>query len=59
MERNEYMREYLNDPAKKKRHHEVVYKSHAKNFVKKFATNEDMEELISIFNTRNGEKGND
>lgn len=53
------MREYLNDPAKKKRHHEVVYKSHAKNFVKKFATNEDMEELISIFNTRNGEKGND
>lgn len=50
----EYSREYLKDPEKKKRHNEVVYKSHAKNFVKNFATEDDMNELFRIFNERQG-----
>ena len=52
MERNEYMRNYFKDPENKERHKRVVYKSHAKNFVKNFATYEEMEELMNIFNER-------
>ena len=52
MERNEYMREYFKKPKNKERHKRSVYKSHAKNFVKNFATERDMNELISIFNER-------
>ena len=52
MERNEYMREYLKDPYKKERHNKSVYKSHAKKFVKEFATEYDMNELHRIFNER-------
>lgn len=50
--RNDYYREYFKDPDKKQRHKRSVYKSHAKHFVKHFATDEDIEELVSIFNTR-------
>ena len=50
--RNDYYREYFKDPDKKQRHKRSVYKSHAKHFVKHFATEEDMKELVSIFNTR-------
>lgn len=50
--RNDYYREYFKDPDKKQRHKRSVYKSHAKHFVKHFATDEDMKELVSIFNTR-------
>lgn len=50
--RNDYYREYFKDPDKKQRHKRSVYKSHAKHFVKHFATDEDMRELVSIFNTR-------
>ena len=49
MERNEYMRNYFKDPENKERHKRAVYKSHAKNFVKNFATKDDMDELVSIF----------
>lgn len=52
MEKNAYMREYLKDPKNKEKHKRVVYKSHAKNFVKNFATEEEMKELVSIFNER-------
>lgn len=50
--RNDYYREYFKDPDKKQRHKRSVYKSHAKHFVKHFATDEDMKELVSIFNAR-------
>lgn len=52
MERNEYMREYFKKLENKERHKRAVYKSHARNFVKNFATDEDMKELVSIFNER-------
>lgn len=52
MERNEYMREYFKKPENKERRRKLVYKSHAKNFVKNFATEEDMNELNRIFNER-------
>jgi hypothetical protein len=52
MERNEYMREYFKKPENKERRKKLVYKSHAKNFVKNFATEEDMNELNRIFNER-------
>lgn len=52
MERNEYMREYLKNPYNKERHNKSVYKSHAKKFVKEFATEYDMNELHRIFNER-------
>lgn len=52
MERNEYMRSYFKKPENKEKHKRVVYKSHAKNFVKNFATDKEMEELVSIFNER-------
>ena len=48
------MREYLKDPEKKKRHNKSVYKSHAKKFAREFATIEDMDELMNIFELRNG-----
>lgn len=50
--RNDYYREYFKDPDKKQRHKRAVYKSHAKHFVKNFATEEDMNELCRIFNER-------
>nr|DAJ72876.1 MAG TPA: hypothetical protein [Caudoviricetes sp.] len=50
--RNDYYREYFKDPDKKQRHKRSVYKSHAKHFVKRFATEEDMNELCRIFNER-------
>ena len=50
--RNDYYREYFKDPDKRQRHKRAVYKSNAKHFVEHFATDEDMEDLISIFNTR-------
>ena len=49
MERNAYMRAYFRDPKNKERHKKAVYKSHAKNFVKNFATAEEMKELMNIF----------
>lgn len=49
MGRNEYMREYFRDPENKEKHKRVVYKSHARNFVKNFATEEEMKELLNIF----------
>lgn len=49
MGRNEYMREYFRDPEKKERHKRAVYKSHAKRFVMQFATEEEMKELMNIF----------
>lgn len=52
MERNEYMREYFKKPENKERHKRAVYKSHAKKFVEKFATSDDMNELIAAFNYR-------
>ena len=52
MERNEYMREYLKDPYNKERHNKSVYKSHAKKFVKEFATSDDMDELLMIWRWR-------
>lgn len=52
MDKNEYMREYFKKPENKERRRKLVYKSHAKNFVKNFATDEDMKELVSIFNER-------
>lgn len=51
----EYSREYLKDPEKKKRHDETTYKSHAKRFVREFATEDDMNELFRIFSERQGE----
>lgn len=50
--RNDYYREYFKNPDKKERHKRSVYKSNAKHFVKHFATDEDMNELIDIFNER-------
>lgn len=50
--RNDYYREYFKNPDKKERHKRSVYKSNARHFVKHFATEEDMKELVSIFNTR-------
>lgn len=50
--RNDYYREYFKNPDRKQRHKRSVYKSHAKHFVKNFATDDDMKELVSIFNTR-------
>ena len=50
--RNDYYREYFKDPDKKQRHKRSVYKSHAKHFVKNFATEDDMNELCRIFNER-------
>ena len=52
MDRKEYMREYLKDPEKKKRHNKSVYKSHAKKFVNDYATSEDMKELNNIFGNK-------
>lgn len=49
---NDYYREYFKDPDKKQRHKRSVYKSHAKHFVKNFATEDDMNELYRIFNER-------
>ena len=48
--RNDYYREYFKNPDKKQRHKRSVYKSHAKHFVKNFATEDDMNELCRIFN---------
>lgn len=50
--RNDYYREYFKNPDRKQRHKRSVYKSHAKHFVKHFATEEDMNELCRIFNER-------
>ena len=52
MERNEYMREYFKKPENKERHKRAVYKSHAKRFVRKFATVDDMKELNDIFENK-------
>lgn len=52
MDRKEYLREYSKKPENKRRHQKAVYKSNAKTFVRNFATSEDMDELILIFNTR-------
>ena len=49
MEKNEYMRNYFKKPENKERHKRAVYKSHAKRFVMEFATREEMNELIRIF----------
>lgn len=49
MERNEYMRNYFKNPENKERHKRAVYKSHAKRFAMQFATREEMEELMNIF----------
>lgn len=58
MDRKEYWREYsrgyLKDPENKKRHNYSTYKSHAKKFVANFATSEDMDELMMIFEERQG-----
>ena len=48
----EYSREYLKDPEKKKRHNQTTYKSHAKRFVREFATVDDMQELNDIFENK-------
>lgn len=50
----EYSREYLKNPEKKKRHDQTTYKSHAKRFAREFATIEDMDELMMIFKSRQG-----
>lgn len=52
MDRKEYMREYFKNPENMERHKKAVYKSHAKKFVEKFATSDDMNELIAAFNYR-------
>lgn len=52
MDRKEYLREYAKKPENKLRHKKSVYKSNAKTFVRRFATDEEMQELIFIFNTR-------
>ena len=48
-ERNQYMREYFKKPENKERHKRAVCKSQAKRFVMQFATREEMEELMNIF----------
>lgn len=50
--RKDYFREYFQDEDNKERHKKAVYKSNAKHFVKNFATEHDMNELITIFNER-------
>ena len=48
-ERNEYMREYFKKAENKERHKRAVCKSNAKRFVMQFATEEEMKELMNIF----------
>lgn len=55
MDRKEYWREYFKNPENMERHKKAVYKSSAKRFVREFATEDDMNKLLRIFNERNGE----
>lgn len=52
MDKNEYMREYLQDYGNRERHKRAVYKSSAKRFVFEFATVKEMKELNELFNER-------